>query len=86
MLKEQVKKFITKQLEDLDNFVYILEEEDLYCYVIFSQILGENINKEMTFKIIDNKLYYHSINYGWKVLSIETNNKYFWIDLVTQNN
>ena len=84
MLEEQIKKFITKQLDDLDDFIYTLEEEDLYCYVIFSQILGENINKEMTFKMIDNKLYYHSINYGWKILSRETNNKYFWIDLITK--
>ena len=85
MVKEEVKKFITKQLDDLDDFIYTIEEEDSYIYVNFTQIFSEKVQKELTFKSIDNKLYYHSLSYGWKVLSVASNNKYFWIDIVNKD-
>ena len=85
MLKVLVEEFITKQLEGIDDFVCTLEEEELFVYVNFSQVLGEDVDKEMTFKLINDKLYFHSLDYGWKTLDILVNNKYFWIDLIKQD-
>lgn len=84
MLKEKVENFIKNQFEELEDFSYELELEDNYIYINFSEVLGEDSKKEMAFKIIDNKLQYHSLTYGWKVLDRGTNIKYFWIDLLSK--
>jgi hypothetical protein len=84
MLKEEIEDFIKKQFEDLEDFVYELDVEDNYVYINFTEILGKESKKEMAFKMIDNKLQYHSISYGWKVLGRGTNIKYFWIDLLSE--
>ena len=82
MSKEKVQLFIDEQFEDLDEFSFTLEEEDNYIYANFTEILTESCNKEMTFKVINDKLQYHSVSYGWKVLDVKKNFKYFWIDLL----
>jgi len=84
MLKEKIEDFIKNQFEDLEDFSYELDIEDNYVYINFSEILGKDLKKEMAFKIIDEKLQYHSISYGWKVLDRGTNIKYFWIDLLSE--
>lgn len=84
MLKEKIEDFIKKQFEELEDFTYELELEDNYVYINFTEILGLESKKEMAFKIIDDKLQYHSITYGWKVLDRGTNIKYFWIDLLSK--
>ena len=82
MSKTKIEFFLSEQLEDLDDFSFNVEEEDGYIYTNFTEILGKSCNKEMTFKTIDDKLQYHSISYGWKVIDIKKNYKYFWIDLL----
>ena len=82
MLKVKIEDFIKIQFEDLEDFTYELELEDNYGYINFTQVLGVETKKEMAFKIIDNKLQYHSLSYGWKVLDRGSNIKYFWIDLI----
>jgi hypothetical protein len=84
MLKEKIEDFIKKQFEELEEFSYDLDIEDKYVYINFTEIMGKDSKKEMTFKIIDEKLQYHSISYGWKVLDRGTNIKYFWIDLLSE--
>ena len=84
MIKEKIEDFIKKQFEDLEDFTYEFELEDNYGYINFTQILGFESNKEMAFKIIDDKLQYHSMTYGWKVLERGTNIKYFCIDLLSK--
>jgi hypothetical protein len=84
MLKEKIEDLIKNQFEDLEDFVYELDVEDNYVYINFTEILGKDSKKEMAFKMIDNKLQYHSISYGWKVLERGTNIKYFWIDLLSE--
>jgi len=84
MLKEKIEVFIKKQFEDLEDFTYELDFEDNYVYMNFTKVLGGKTNKELAFKIIDNKLQYHSLTYGWKVLDASTNIKYFWIDLLAK--
>ena len=84
MLKEKIEDFIKNQFEDLEEFSYELEFETNYVYINFTEILGKNLQKEMAFKIIDNKLQYHSLSYGWKVIDRGSNIKYFWIDLLTK--
>jgi hypothetical protein len=82
MSKERIKDFIDKQLENLENSIYKIEEDKNHLYVIFSEILNENRNKEITFKLLDEVLYMHSISYGWKPVEKGVANKYFWIELL----
>ncbi|MDD4329044.1 MAG: hypothetical protein PHD79_03755 [Aliarcobacter sp.] len=82
MSKERIKDFIDKQLENLEDSIYKIEEDKNHIYVIFSEILNENTNKEITFKILDEVLYMHSISYGWKPVEKGVANKYFWIELL----
>ena len=82
MSKERIKDFIDKQLENLENSIYKIEEDKNHLYVIFSEILNENRNKEITFKLLDEVLYMHSITYGWKPVEKGVANKYFWIELL----
>ena len=82
MSKERIKDFIDKQLENLENSIYKIEEDKNHLYVIFSEILNENRNKEITFKLLDEVLYMHSISYGWKPVEKGVANKYFWVELL----
>lgn len=80
---QRVKDFLEIQTIDLEEFNYKIEEEKEFIYVIFSLILGKKVDKEFTFKYINNILFYHSINYGWKPIEKVSNNRYFWIDLLS---
>jgi hypothetical protein len=80
---QRVKEFIDKQIIDLEEFNYKIEEEKDFIYVLFSQILGIKREKELTFKFFDDILFYHSVNYGWKPVEKTINNRYFWIDLLS---
>ena len=82
MSTERIKDFIDKQLENLDDFSYKIESDENHIYAIFSEILSENTNKEITFKLLDEVLYMHSITYGWKPVEKGVANKYFWIELL----
>lgn len=82
MSKERIKDFIDKQLENLDDFSYKIEIDENHMYAIFSEILSENTNKEITFKLLDEVLYMHSVTYGWKPVEKGVANKYFWIELL----
>ncbi len=83
MIKERVKDFLDKQLVDFTNFRYEMEEdEEGYLYVIFNEILGEESQKETTFKIIKDNLYIHSTSFGWKAVEKGSGNKFFWIEIV----
>lgn len=84
MLKEKIENFMKIQFEDLEEFIYSIEIEDSFAYLEFTEIFEENCQKEMTFRIIDDKLQYHSLNYGWKVIERANNIKYFWIDLLSK--
>ena len=66
MSKERIKDFIDKQLENLDDFSYKIEADENHVYAIFEEILSENRNKEITFKLLEEVLYMHSVTYGWK--------------------
>jgi hypothetical protein len=79
---QRVKEFIDKQIIDLEEFNYKIEEEKDFIYVLFSQILGIKREKELTFKFFDDILFYHSVNYGWKPVEKTINNRYFWIYLL----
>ena len=46
---QRVKEFIEKQIIDLEEFDYKIEEEKEFIYVLFSQILGKKREKELTF-------------------------------------
>ena len=78
----RVKDFLENELENLDNFSYKIDNDDNHIYAIFSIILGENSNKELTFKLLNNILYLHSITYGWKPVENGSANKYFWIEVL----
>ncbi len=82
MSKERIKDFINKQLENLDDFSYKIEIDENHIYAIFSEILSENTNKEITFKLLDEVLYMNSVTYGWKPVEKGVANKYFWIELL----
>lgn len=82
MLKERTLDFIKKQILDLNDFTYKLEEDKEYIYIIFSEVLGKNIEKEFTFKLIDETLFMHTTSYGWKPVEKGSANKYFWIELL----
>ena len=82
MSKERIKDFIDKQLENLDNFSYKIESYEDHVYAIFGEILSENRNKEITFKLLEEVLYMHSVTYGWKPVEKGVANKYFWIELL----
>ncbi|CAM3486468.1 hypothetical protein [Arcobacter aquimarinus] len=84
MSKERIKDFIDKQLENLDNFSYKLEEDENHIYAIFSEILSKYTNKELTFKLLDDVLYLHSITYGWKPVEKGVANKYFWLEILNK--
>lgn len=78
----RVKDFLENELENLDNFSYKIDNDDNHIYAIFSIILDENSNKELTFKLLNNILYLHSITYGWKPVEKGSANKYFWIEVL----
>jgi len=82
MIKEKIEEFIKRQFEELDEFKYTYDVEDSFAYLEFTEIFSKACQKEMTFRMIDNKLQYHSLEYGWKVLDRGSNIKYFWIDLL----
>ncbi|MBY0540537.1 MAG: hypothetical protein WCR78_09885 [Arcobacteraceae bacterium] len=82
MSKERIKDFIDKQLENLEDTIYKIEEDKNHIYAIFTEILSQKANIEITFKILDEVLYMHSISYGWKPVEKGVANKYFWIELL----
>ncbi len=82
MLKERTLDFIKKQILDLNDFTYKLEEDKEYIYIIFSEGLGKNLEKEFTFKLIEQTLFMHTTSYGWKPVEKGSANKYFWIELL----
>lgn len=84
MLKEKIQEFIKIQFEELDEFKYTFDIEDDFAYLEFTEIFDQSCQKEMTFRIIDDKLQYHSLSYGWKILDRGTNIKFFWIDLLVK--
>jgi len=84
MSKERIEDFLYKQLENLDNFSYKIETDENHTYAIFSEILGKYTNKELTFKVLDEVLYLHSINYGWKPVEKGVANKYFWLEILSK--
>jgi len=83
-LQEQVKDFLDKQLVDFTNFRYEIEVDGDDLYVQFTEILGEDVEKECAFKIIKETLYFHSTTYGWKAVTKGSANKFFWIDLISE--
>jgi len=85
MLKEKALGFIKKQILDLNDFSYEVEEDEQFIHVIFTEALGKEIEKEFTFKLVNDTLYMHSISYGWKPVEKGVANKYFWIDLLTKD-
>lgn len=82
MSKERIKDFIDKQLENLEDTIYKIEEDKNHIYAIFTEILSQKANIEITFKILEEVLYMHSISYGWKPVEKGVANKYFWIELL----
>ena len=82
MSKERIKDFIDKQFENLEDVRYKIEEDTNHIYAIFEEILSKDTNKEVTFKLLDEVLYMHSIAYGWKPVEKGVANKYFWIELL----
>ena len=82
MSKERIKDFIDKQFENLEDVSYKIEEDINHIYAIFEEILSEKTNKEITFKLLDEVLYMHSVTYGWKPVEKGVANKYFWIELL----
>ncbi|MDD2886369.1 MAG: hypothetical protein PHY66_01105 [Aliarcobacter sp.] len=82
MSKERIKDFIDKQLENLDDFSYKVESDENHMYAIFTEVLSQKVNLELTFKLLDDVLYLHSITYGWKPVEKSVANKYFWIELL----
>jgi hypothetical protein len=84
MSKERIKDFIDKQLENLDNFSYKVEEDENHIYAMFTEILSKYTNKEITFKLLDDVLYLHSITYGWKPVEKGVANKYFWLEILNK--
>lgn len=83
-LKEQVKDFLDKELVDFTNFKYDFEEDGEDLYVHFSEVFGEEVEKESAFKIIKENLYFHSTSFGWKAVTKGSANKFFWIDLIKE--
>jgi hypothetical protein len=84
MSKDRIIDFLDKQLENLDNFNYKIDEDENHVYAIFSEILGKYTNKELTFKLLDDVLYLHSITYGWKPVEKGVANKYFWLEILNK--
>lgn len=83
MLKKRVKDFIDIQIENLEEFNYKIQTDDKHIYAIFSMILGKKVDKEITFKLLDEVLFLHSTTYGWKPVEKGIANKYFWIEILT---
>lgn len=83
MLEKRVLDFIKREIIDLNDFVYTTDSDENHFYVEFSEVLGEEKVFELTFKLINDTLFYHSMTFGWKPVEKGSNNKYFWIDLLT---
>ena len=84
MSKNRVIDFIDKQLENLDNFSYKIDSDENHVYAIFNEILSKHSNKEMTFKLLADVLYLHSVTYGWKPVEKGVANKYFWLEILNK--
>jgi hypothetical protein len=82
MLTERVKDFLDIQLENLNDFDYKLDNDENHIYVIFTKVLDKKMEKELTFKLIDNVLFLHSTTYGWKPIEKASLNRYFWLELL----
>jgi hypothetical protein len=82
MLKIRIKDFIDKQIENLEEFDYEIQMDENHIYVIFNIILNKKVDKEITFKVLDDILYLHSTTYGWKPVEKGIANKYFWIEIL----
>lgn len=85
MLKERVLEFIKKEFLDLEDFIYEVEIKDEYLYLRFFEVLSKSRECELMFKIIAEDLYLHSTTYGWKNLDKGNSNRYFWIELLGNN-
>ena len=82
MLEIRIKDFIDKQIENLEEFDYEIQTDENHIYVIFKTILNKKVDKEITFKVLDDVLYLHSTTYGWKPVEKGIANKYFWIEIL----
>ncbi|MBP7748551.1 MAG: hypothetical protein KA070_00205 [Aliarcobacter sp.] len=82
MSKQKVKNFIDTQIENLEEFDYEIQIDENHVYAVFNIILGKKIDKEITFKILDEVLFIHSTTYGWKPVEKGIANKYFWIEIL----
>lgn len=82
MSKDRIKDFVDIQFENLEDPIYKIEEDENHVYAIFTEVLGKNVSKEITFKILNDILYLHSVTYGWKPVEKGNANKYFWIELL----
>jgi hypothetical protein len=82
MLKIRIKDFIDKQIENLEEFDYEIQIDENHIYVIFNIVLNKKVDKEITFKVLDDILYLHSTTYGWKPVEKGIANKYFWIEIL----
>ena len=83
MLKKRVKDFIDLQIENLEEFHYEIQTDEFHIYAVFSTVLDKKVNKELTFKLVDDVLFLHSTTYGWKAVEKNVLNKYFWIEILT---
>ena len=82
MSKQKVKNFIDTQIENLEEFDYEIQIDENHVYAVFNIILGKKIDKEITFKILDEVLFIHTTTYGWKPVEKGIANKYFWIEIL----
>jgi hypothetical protein len=82
MSKDRIKDFIDIQFENLEDPLYKIEEDENHVYAIFSEVLGNSLDREITFKILNEVLYLHTVTYGWKPVEKGNANKYFWIELL----
>lgn len=84
MIENRVENFLETQLENLDKFTYKIEKDENHTYAIFSEVLGIYSNKELTFKVLDDILYLHTLSFGWKPVEKGAANKYFWLDILNK--
>ena len=82
MSKQKVKNFIDTQIENLEEFDYEIQIDENHVYAVFNIKLRKKIDKEITFKILDEVLFIHSTTYGWKPVEKGIANKYFWIEIL----
>lgn len=85
MLKRKVEQFLKNELHDWDSFEYTLENHDESQIKVEIKNTVWEIEKIMYFELDNDTLVLYMTSEYWQNIEDKNYNKFFWIELLTNN-